>query len=98
MDVINRIDALRKQRNWSINNLAMEAGITQSTIASILQRKSLPKIETLQNICDAFGISLAQFFLEDEQTDFLNEQEQELLSDFRKLSTQKQQALLKLLK
>lgn len=98
MDIINKIDELRKQRNWSTNYLAMEAGITQSTLSSIMQRKSLPKIETLQNICDAFGITLSQFFIDDEQTDILSVTEKELITEFRKLPEYKQQAILKLLK
>lgn len=76
----------------------MEAGITQSTLSSIMQRKSLPKIETLQCICEAFGITLSQFFVEDEQTEILTADEKELLTDYRKLPEYKQQAILKLLK
>ena len=30
MEVLDRIDELRKQRGWSVNNLAMEAMLTQS--------------------------------------------------------------------
>ena len=98
MDIINKIDELRKQRNWSINYLAMEAGITQSTLSSIMQRKSLPKIETLQSLCDAFGITLSQFFVNDEHSEILSAAEKELLTEFRKLPEYKQQAILKLLK
>ena len=31
MEVLERIDELRKEKGWSVNNLAMEAGLTQST-------------------------------------------------------------------
>lgn len=98
MDIITKIDDLRKQRKWSVNYLAMEAGITQSTLSSIMQRKSLPKIETLQSLCEAFGITLSQFFVDDEQSEILTVTEKELLTEFRKLPEYKQQAILKLLK
>ena len=98
MNVIDRINELRIQRNWSVYTLALEAGLTQSTLASMLQRNTPPKIETLQCLCDAFGITMAQFFLEDEQIEMLSAKEKELLSAYRKLSDKKQQLLLDLLR
>ena len=97
MSIIERINELRLERGWSVNNLALEAGITQSTLNSVLQRGTAPKIDTLQCICNAFGISLSQFFLEEEETELLNDKEKELVSAFRKLTEDKQYALLDLL-
>ena len=77
--------------------LAQEAGITQSTLTSIMSRGNPPKIETLQSICDAFGITLAQFFIEEETLEVLSKDEKKLLSLYRKLSDEKQSALIKLL-
>ncbi|MBR2448645.1 MAG: helix-turn-helix transcriptional regulator [Clostridia bacterium] len=98
MNIIKRIDDLRKERNWSVNFLAMEAGLTQSTLSSMLMRNTPPKLDTLQSLCDAFGITLAQFFLEDESVEIVSEQEKKLLAEFRKLPAQKQSALLSLIK
>ena len=50
----------------------------------------------LQRICEAFGITLAQFFLEDEKIEVLSDKEKQLLSSFRKLSPEKQKALIEL--
>ena len=97
MSIIERINELRLERGWSVNNLALEAGITQSTLNSVLQRGTAPKIDTLQCICNAFGISLSQFFLEEEETKLLTGKEKELVSAFRKLPKDKQYALLDLL-
>lgn len=97
MNVIERIHQLREQRGWSVNNLAMEAGMTQSTLNSILTRNTPPKIETLQLLCNAFKISLAQFFIEDEQFELVNTNEKKLLLSFRCLPLEKQEALLKIL-
>ncbi|MBQ7236423.1 MAG: helix-turn-helix transcriptional regulator [Clostridia bacterium] len=98
MNIIKRIDDLRKERNWSVNFLAMEAGLTPSTLSSMLMRNTPPKLDTLQSLCDAFGITLAQFFLEDESVEIVSEQEKKLLAEFRKLPAQKQSALLSLIK
>ncbi len=98
MDVIEKIDKLRKERNWSVYTLALEAGVTQSTLATMYQRKTPPKIETLQLVCEAFGITLSQFFLEEEKIEILSAKEKELLTAYRKLSENKQNALLNLIR
>ncbi len=97
MDIINRIEELRNQRGWSIYKLAMEAGITQSTLTNMFSRGTLPSITTLSSICDAFEITLAQFFY-DGNGEELTDEEFTLLSDFRKLSEKNKQAVLGLIK
>ena len=92
-----KISDLCFARGWSFYDLANESGLTQSTISSLLNRDKPPKIETLQCICEAFGITLAQFFLEDEAMEILSSKEKELVSLFRKLSEQKKQALIDLI-
>ena len=84
-------------RGWSYYDLANESGLTQSTISSLLNRNNPPKVETLQCICEAFGITLAQFFLEDEETEILSQKEKELVNLFRKMPEQKKQALIELI-
>ena len=69
MEVLDRIDELRKQRGWSVNNLAMEAMLTQSTLNNLYVRRAEPKLSTLRAICAAFGISLAEFFRYEELPD-----------------------------
>ena len=98
MDINKKIEQLRFQRGWSMYELAQEAGITQSTLTSMIKRGNPPKIDTLSCICEAFGITLAQFFMEDEQLEILSKAEKELISLFRKLPDLKQQALIDLLK
>ena len=98
MDINKKIEKLRFQRGWSMYELAQEAGMTQSTLTSLVKRGNPPKIETLECICEAFGITLAQFFMEDEKLEVLSKNEKELISLFRKIPEAKQQALIDLLK
>ena len=98
MDINKKIEKLRFQRGWSMYELAQEVGITQSTLTSMIKRGNPPKIDTLESICEAFGITLAQFFMEDEQLEVLSRNEKELVSLFRKISDVKQRALIDLLK
>lgn len=97
MDINKKIEKLRFQRGWSMYELAQEAGITQSTLTSMMQRGTPPKIDTLTSICEAFGITLSQFFLEDEEMEILSQDEKLLVDRFRNLSEKKQKALLEFL-
>lgn len=98
MDVIKKIQAMCAERDWSIYNLAQEAVLTQSTLNSMIQRGTSPKIDTLQAICEAFGISLSQFFAENETLEPLTEDEKQLLSSYRRLTKEKRDALRQLVK
>ena len=84
MDVLERINELRNNRGWSIYKLAEESGLTQSTIANMFSRKSNPSISTLSMLCDAFGITLSQFF-DDKELEY-SDDELLILSNYRKLN------------
>ena len=91
MDVLKKIDILRKEKGWSINYLAMESGLTQSTLNNLYSRNTEPKISTLRAICGAFGITLSEFFKEEEQED-------ELLRRVKSLSSENKNALLQIVR
>lgn len=65
MDVIKRITELTEERGWSTYKLASKSGLSTSTIANIYRRNTIPSLATLEAVCDAFGITLSQFFSED---------------------------------
>ena len=94
MDILGKIRELQGDRGWTDYKLAQEAEIPVATLSAIFMRKNTPKLETLQCICNAFGLTLAQFFLEDEQIEVLSDAEKEMLQVFRKLSPKQQQALI----
>ena len=96
MNVLDKIRKLQWERGWNDYKLAQAAGISQSSLASVFARNAPPKLDLLQRICEAFGITLAQFFLEDEKIEVLSEKEKQMLSIFRKLSPEKQKALIEL--
>ena len=84
-EVNAKIEKLREERGWTAYKLAEEACVAQSTLFNMRTRGTLPSLTTLSCICDAFGITLADFF-SDGQTDYLMTEERELLSKYRKLS------------
>lgn len=61
--VVERIHDLCRERGITPNALSYMAGISQSTIKSILNGESKnPGIVTIKKICDGFDISLIDFF------------------------------------
>lgn len=98
MNILHRIDTLRRERGWSINNLAMEAMLTQSTLNNLYNRKNEPKISTLTAICNAFGITLAEFFTEESGEEAENVIDKKLQEKISKLSPAQKATLLQFLK
>lgn len=94
MDILGKIKELQGGRGWTDYKLAQEADIPLATLSSLFQRNNPPKLDTLQCICNAFGLTLAQFFLEDEKIEMLSETEKDMLQVFRKLSPKQQKALI----
>ena len=61
--VAARIVELCKERGIAVNALANSAGISSSTIYSMLNTKSKnPGIVTIKQVCDGMDISLREFF------------------------------------
>lgn len=95
INVLDRITQLREERHWSEYQLAEKSGLTQSTISSWYRKDMLPTIPSLAKICDAFGITVSQFFLEDsEHTVLLTENQMKLIKTAAKLSPEQFNHLL----
>ena len=62
IDVLERIVFYRKQKGCSEYQLAEESGLTQSTISSWYRKNMIPSVPSLEKVCNAFGITLSQFF------------------------------------
>ena len=95
IDVLNRISSLQKQRGWTTYRLAEEAALTQSTLTNMFLRKTLPSLTTLDHICMAFGITMEEFFIEENAP---SPQEESAISLFRRLSEKEKTAVLALMK
>lgn len=95
VNVLERITELRESRHWTEYQLAEKSGLTQSTISSWYRKGILPTIPSLAKICDAFGISVSQFFLEDsKQTVLLSDRQLALLNATTKLDPRQYDALM----
>ena len=57
-----RVKELCEKYHVSKYRLAQLTGMSQTAVGNIMKMESIPTIPTLEKICDAFGITLAQFF------------------------------------
>lgn len=85
MDVIKKLNKLRLERNLSVYRLAELSGINQSTLANSFSRGTVPSIKHLETLCETLGVTLAQFFTEDEEPVTLSPQEATLIYNYRRL-------------
>lgn len=94
VNVLDRITELREARGWSEYQLSVKADLTQSTISSWYCKNMIPTIPSIQKICDAFEITIAQFFVEEDDAVIeLTPQQRRLLAYSAKLKPEQVDAL-----
>ena len=70
-----RILELCKKNNITVNKLATNCGITQSTLSNVVGgRNKSTTVSTVQKICDGLGITIEEFF----HSELFREIEQEI--------------------
>lgn len=97
MDTHSKLRQLMSERGWTAYRLAKESGLSESTLANIFKRNTVPSISTLEAVCAAFGISLAQFFAEQDMVE-LTPELKELFDNWVSLTPEQKQATLQMLR
>lgn len=97
MDTHARLRRLLDERGWTAYRLAKESGLSESTLANIFKRNTVPSISTLEAVCRAFGISLAQFFAECDLVE-LSPELKELFDNWVTLTPEQKQAVLHMMR
>ena len=59
MDIRQRLIELQQQHGWSDYKIAKEAGLSPNTVSNIYRRGNTPSMVTLEALCKAFGITMA---------------------------------------
>ncbi len=98
MTILERILQLRGERDWTEYRLSVEADIAQTTISSWFQKNVNPSVASLEKICNAYGITLSQFFAFDNNIVDLTDKQRLLLDNWNKLPEHQQDIILELLK
>ena len=60
-----RITDLRLQHNKSESLMSRELGHHSTYISNMMNKKQIPSIRSLNEICEYFGITMSQFFNEE---------------------------------
>ncbi|MCM1232354.1 MAG: helix-turn-helix transcriptional regulator [Ruminococcus flavefaciens] len=97
MDTLSRLRQLLDERGWTAYRLAKESGLSESTLANIFKRNTVPSISTLEAVCVAFGISLSQFFAEGDMVE-LTPELKELFDNWVTLTPEQKQAALQMIR
>ena len=96
MDAQRRIKQLMEERGWTDYRLAKESNLSHSTVTNMFNRNNAPTLPTLEAVCKAFGITLAQFFTEGNSPE-LTEEQRLLFAKWSTLKDDQKQALLALI-
>ena len=96
-DILAVITENREARGWTEYQLAERSGLPQSTISSWYRKNMIPTIPSLEKICCAFGITLAQLFAERETPVSLTESQAALLERWSRLDERQQAVIFQLL-
>lgn len=74
-----RIEELCSKGGITRYQLSSRTGISQSALSDIVRKKNVPSLITIERICAAFGITIAQFFTQGEHLPDLSDEQKELL-------------------
>ena len=77
--------------------MAKRCGLSESTIANIFRRNTVPSIATLETICSGFGITMSQFFAEEDMVEITPELK-ELFENWVNLTPEQKKAANQMLK
>lgn len=78
--IAKRINELCEMQGISKYQLAKQSGISESSISNLINRHSDPQCSTINKICDGFGITMSQFFLNNEKRCDLTAEQQNILN------------------
>lgn len=97
MDTHERLRQLLNERGWSEYKLAKRCGLSESTVANIFRRNTVPSIATLETICSGFGITMSQCFAEGDMIEITPELK-ELFENWVNLTPEQKKAANQMLK
>ena len=89
-----RIKELCDVHGMTKYRLAQKTGISQTALSNMIAQKHAPTVSTLQKICDAFGISLAQFFVINEARANLTDLQKEILDTWDELDEREREIMI----
>lgn len=93
-----RVKELCDKQQITKYRLSQMTGVTQTVLSRIIKRENVPTIQTLEKICAALNISLAQFFAKDENPPDLTAEQKEIIEMWNGLSPEERERLMKIIR
>lgn len=93
MDTHEKLRALLAARGWTEYRLAKESKLSESTFLNIFKRNATPSIPTLEAICGGLGITMSQFFADNEMVE-LSPELRKLFDGWAFLTVQQKAAVM----
>lgn len=97
MEVLEKLRKLQQDNGWSDYKVAKQAGLAPGTVSNIYKRNTIPNICTLEAICKGFGLTLSEFFADNDCIE-LTPEIKEFFNDWKKLSDDKKSFIMQMIK
>lgn len=97
MTIMEKIERLNFERGWTLYELSKRTNISESTIYTWKRKNKCPSIPVLDKICNAYGITLYQFF-NGVGDDSLSEEQKVVLNTWSVLNSRQKEAVLQTMK
>lgn len=94
MDLIRRITKFRDERGWTNNRMSVEAGVSSATVINWYKRAVTPEFKAIVALCEAFGVTLAEFFNDEPERISLSKVQKDFLYQFDLLNKAEKDSLL----
>lgn len=91
-DIVLRINELANKKGWSFYELSKQTGISTNTIYN-WQKGAVPSLSNVVTVCEAFGITVEQFFCGLDSY-MLSDDEKKILQEWFSLSDLEKRAIL----
>lgn len=95
-EIVEKIDKLRVENNFSIYELANKSDTSINTIKYLYKRQSLPNLKTIMRIADAFEVPVWFMLYKGEKEYELSRNELMLITNYSKLSETSKRIMLEL--
>lgn len=96
MNIAGKLKELRTEKGYSFFLVSKISGISGQHIKGMEEGTRQPTIETLQRLLNVYGLSLSEFFNENESAYFPTDDEKLLLKNYRIMDNEKSAVLLKM--
>ena len=93
-----RIKELCDKQQITKYRLSQMTGVTQTVLSRIIKGENVPTIQTIEKICAALSISLAQFFAKDENPPDLTAEQREIIETWNGLTPKERERLMKIIR